>query len=100
MVNNKKMYSEIKSSYFGVITEVYRPYGNNLYVYDVNSLYPYVSLEYMPGLICHKINLRGKYPELNDPKDLKVKFKEDGSYIYFFRNKGTGEFEEHILKPE
>lgn len=35
--------------------EVQKPYGENLYYYDVNSLYPYVALQDMPGLECSKI---------------------------------------------
>lgn len=33
---------------------MYRPYGENLYYYDVNSLYPYAALNDMPGLNCYK----------------------------------------------
>lgn len=40
LINNKKYYNDIKKSYYGGITEVYKPYGENLYYYDVNSLYP------------------------------------------------------------
>jgi hypothetical protein len=46
------MYKDIKKAYFGGITEVYRPYGNNLYYYDVNSLYPYAALNPMTGINC------------------------------------------------
>lgn len=43
------MYNDIKQAYFGGVTEVYKPYGQNLYYYDVNSLYPFVSLNPMCG---------------------------------------------------
>jgi hypothetical protein len=33
---------------------MYRPYGNNLY-YGVNSLYPFVSHQPVPGLECTKL---------------------------------------------
>lgn len=33
--------SQFRKSYFGGRTEVYRKYGQDLYHYDVNSLYPY-----------------------------------------------------------
>ena len=49
-VIKQNMYKDIKQSYFGGITEVYKPYGEALYYYDVNSLYPYVALNDMPGL--------------------------------------------------
>ena len=32
--------SYIRNSYFGGVTQVFRPYGENLYYYDINSLYP------------------------------------------------------------
>ena len=49
------MYNDIKQAYYGGITEVYKPYGENFYYYDVNSLYPFASLNDMPGLSCRKI---------------------------------------------
>jgi len=53
-INKVSMYNDIKQGYYGGITEVYKPYGENLYYYDVNSLYPYVALQDMPGLSCYK----------------------------------------------
>jgi len=49
------MYHDIKQAYYGGITEVYKPYGRDLFYYDVNSLYPSVALKDMPGLGCSKI---------------------------------------------
>jgi hypothetical protein len=46
------MYNDIKKGYFGGLTEVYKPYGKDLYYYDVNSLYPFAALNPMPGLNC------------------------------------------------
>lgn len=54
LINKKNIYNEIKLGYYGGMIEVYKPFGKNLYYYDVNSLYPYVSLNDMPGLECHK----------------------------------------------
>ena len=34
------------------MTEVYKPYGKNLLLYDVNSLYPFAALNPMPGINC------------------------------------------------
>lgn len=55
-INNSKipvikgnMYDDIKLGYYGGVTEVYKPYGENLFYYDVNSLYPYVALNPMCG---------------------------------------------------
>lgn len=54
MINKPNIYKDIKQAYYGGITEVYKPYGENLFYYDVNSLYPYVGQD-MPGLECSKI---------------------------------------------
>ena len=50
LINNSKIYWEIKSAYYGGRTEVYKPYIENGYHYDVNSLYLFASLNAMPGL--------------------------------------------------
>ena len=52
LIKQMSIYNNIKKSYYGGITEVYKPYGKNLYYYDVNSLYPYSALNTMPGLNC------------------------------------------------
>ena len=52
LINTKSVYNDIKKSYYGGITEVYKPFGTKLYYYDVNSLYPYSALNPMPGLNC------------------------------------------------
>ena len=44
------LFNFIKKAYFGGITEVYKPFGKDLIYIDVNSLYPYVALNPMPGL--------------------------------------------------
>lgn len=54
-ITKASMYRDIKQAYYGGITEVYKPVGYNLYYYDVNSLYPYVTLQDMPGLDCTKV---------------------------------------------
>ena len=55
LINKKSVYNDIKKSYYGGVTEVYKPYGKNLYYYDVNSLYPHSALNPMPGLKCSYI---------------------------------------------
>ncbi len=52
-INKSSIYRDIKLAYFGGITEVYKPCGYDLFYYDVNSLYPYVALQDMPGLVCN-----------------------------------------------
>ena len=55
-ITQASLYEDIKQAYYGGITEVYKPCGHNLFYYDVNSLYPYVALQDMPGLECSKVN--------------------------------------------
>ncbi len=55
LINKSSVYKDIKQAYYGGITEVYRPWGHNLFYYDVNSLYPYVALQDMPGLSLSKM---------------------------------------------
>ena len=82
-INKPSIYNDIKQGYYGGITEVYKPYGENLLYYDVNSLYPYASLNDMPGLICEKLafyndqvnlsNLFGFfYCKVETPKDIYI----------------------------
>ena len=66
-INKGSIYKDIKQGYYGGITEVYKPSDNNLYYYDVNSLYPYVALQDMPALSCSKINY---YDEPEDISNL------------------------------
>lgn len=49
----------IRRGYYGGHADVFKPYGENLYYYDVNSLYPYIMKEYpMPcGIPVWKNNL-------------------------------------------
>jgi hypothetical protein len=41
-----KIYTDIKKSYTGGAVDVYLPYGEDLYLYDINSLYPSVMREF------------------------------------------------------
>jgi hypothetical protein len=43
-----KQHKDIKNAYYGGRTEVLKTYGEDLYLYDVNSLYPSVMLKDMP----------------------------------------------------
>lgn len=54
LITNANMFNDLKKAYYGGITEVYKPYGENLYYYDVNSLYPFVAYNPMPGISCLK----------------------------------------------
>ena len=55
---NKYIDKFIRESYFGGITDVYKLYGENIYYYDVNSLYPEAMINPMPSkLITHHRNM-------------------------------------------
>ena len=54
-INKLYLFNFIKEGYFGGITDVYKPYGKDLIYLDVNSLYPYVALNPMPGTECYYI---------------------------------------------
>ena len=45
---SKKMQNIISKAYYGAHTAVYKPYGEKLYYYDINSLYPFCMLKTMP----------------------------------------------------
>jgi len=48
-ITDNLVYEDIKKAHYGGQTEVYRPVGENLYYYDVNSLYPYSCLNDLTG---------------------------------------------------
>ena len=54
-INKIYLFNFIKEAYFGGITEVYRPYGQDLIYIDVNSLYPYAALNPLPDTDCFYI---------------------------------------------
>lgn len=49
-VKNRTQESFLRGGYFGGHVDVYKPRGDNLYYYDLNSLYPFVMKKYpMPS---------------------------------------------------
>ena len=54
-INKIYLFNFIKEGYFGGITDIYKPYGQDLIYIDVNSLYPYAALNSMPGSDCYYI---------------------------------------------
>ena len=61
-IPNKNEEHFIRHAYYGGHTNTYKPYGEDLYYYDVNSLYPFIMKEFpMPGgvPVWHR-NLEGK----------------------------------------
>jgi DNA polymerase type B, organellar and viral len=77
------LYHDIKKGYTGGSVDVYKPYGEQIYRYDVNSLYPYVMKEY-PMPTGHPTYFEGdisqieKKPfgifevEVESPKDINI----------------------------
>ena len=43
-----RVYQIIKHAFIGGRAEVYKPFGENLFLYDINSLYPYAMTKPMP----------------------------------------------------
>lgn len=49
-ITDKEIYTDINNSYYGGRVEVLKPHGKNLFYYDINSLYPFASLNDLCGL--------------------------------------------------
>ena len=69
LLNISSIYNDIKKAYYGGLSEVYRGYGENLYYYDVNSLYPYAALNDMPGNECTYLETHDENEYLDINKD-------------------------------
>lgn len=69
LIDRLEVFKFIKKGYYGGITEVYKPHGFDLKYIDINSLYPFVALNPMPGLKCEYIeSFSEKGLDLNDPR--------------------------------
>lgn len=64
LISKLDIWSFIKEAFFGGMSEVYKPYGNDLYYYDVNSLYPFAALNLMPGTPSEFQDFLNKNPDL------------------------------------
>lgn len=74
-IDKSSIYQDIKLAYYGGKTEVYCPHGKDLYHYDVNSLYPSVAFNSMPGLNCTKMEkLSPNYELKENLEDLDLLF--------------------------
>ena len=101
-------YNEIKSAYFGGRVEVFKTYGENLHVYDVNSLYSQVMLQDMPiGNIVKSTdsNLDNYfgfcYATVNVPKNVNnpvLSYRDELGNVYNPVGNWTGMFSSEILK--
>jgi DNA polymerase type B, organellar and viral len=61
LINTNNLFNFLYSAYYGGITEVYKPYGQNLTYLDVNSLYPSSAKNTMPRLVCNWIESYGDH---------------------------------------
>lgn len=52
------MFYEFKKGYTGGAVDVYKPYGENIYKYDVNYLYPYIMRD-IPMLVGSPVYFEG-----------------------------------------
>lgn len=102
VISNYSLFNFIHLAYYGGITEVYKPYGQDLIYIDVNSLYPYLSLNPLPGLEANYLqDLDGEGLDLNNLFGFfyaKVKTKNDYLGLLPIKNKKglilpNGEFE-------
>src|SRR6267378_427235 len=85
LITHKSIFDDIHKSYYGGRVEVYNPTNidnKTLYYYDVNSLYPYASLNTMPGINCTYIEC------INHEIDIKdlfgffyCKIKSNSNYL-------------------
>ena len=102
-------YSDIKHAYFGGRVEVFKGYVENIYIYDVVSLYPYCMLKNIPiGNISKSIdtNLDNYfgfcYVSVNVPKGIKAPIlpfrKIDGTGIIYPTGNWSGWYTSEILK--
>jgi DNA polymerase type B, organellar and viral len=87
-----KTYSDIKKSYTGGAVDVYLPYGENLFLYDINSLYPAVMREnpmpvgqptYFEGDILKYNNISLTQDNSNEQKDKNVETNNDRPFGFF-----------------
>lgn len=69
LIIKKGVFDDIHKSYYGGRVEVYNPTTfsrKRLYYYDVNSLFPFASLNSMPSTDCVYIECLKEYPEIDD----------------------------------
>lgn len=67
LIKRKSVFDDIHSAYYGSRVEVYKPVLDGIcYYYDVNSLYPYASLNIVPGCDCTYVESINQKLELND----------------------------------
>ena len=87
---------DIREGYFGGATDYYQMKAENIYYYDVNSLYPFAMMKDMPYELIRKVNIFEENFNLNtffgylkvlvnSPKDIKTPLlpcKHNGKTIF------------------
>jgi len=85
LIISKSVFDDIHKSYYGGRVEVYNPTNIDnkiLYYYDVNSLYPYASLNSMPGIYSTYIECINHKIDINDLFGFfYCKIKSNNNYI-------------------
>jgi hypothetical protein len=86
------IYNDLKLSYTGGAVDAYKPFGENLIYYDVNSLYPTVMKKFdMP--VGTPIYFEGDLEELN-----KLENKQDSFGFYYVEVESPEEMNVPILQ--
>jgi DNA polymerase type B, organellar and viral len=101
-------YIDIKNAYFGGRVEVFKGYAENIYIYDVVSLYPYCMLKDLPiGIISSSMdsnidNYFGFcYASVNVPKGIRapiLPFRMENGGLRYPTGNWTAWFTSEILK--
>jgi hypothetical protein len=89
------MLDDIRQGYYGGATDMYKPAGDNIYTYDVNSLYPYATFPMLKPMPLEFIRYHDEISDMDTffgyilaeitcPKDMKIP-------LLPFRNKDTNE---------
>nr|QWO71407.1 DNA polymerase [Termitomyces sp. K2P1] len=101
-------YLDIKNAYFGGRVEVLKGYAENIYIYDVVSLYPYCMLKDLPVGEMSKstdTNLNNYfgfcYATVNVPKGIRaplLPFRRDNGGLIYPTGTWSGWFTSEILK--
>ena len=101
-------YLDIKNAYFGGRVEVFKGYVENIYIYDVVSLYPYCMLKELPiGEIYRStdINIDNYfgfcYATVNVPRGIKapiLPFRMDSGGLIYPTGNWSGWYTSEILK--
>jgi hypothetical protein len=90
LIKNISIFNFIRQGYYGGISEVYKPYGENLFYYDINYMYPFVAKNKMCGRLYTYIELEKDVNNKGKSLDLDNLF---GFFLFSFcRVKTTDDY--------